>query len=41
MRYPTLVGDRSDLETTSGDAMLYLGSDFVVGKGGRGLWVFG
>lgn len=34
----TLVGDRGNVETTSGEAMLYFGNYFLVGKGGRGLW---
>lgn len=37
MRYPTLVGDSGDVEMASGEAILYFGSDIVVGRGGRGL----
>lgn len=41
MRYTTLVGDSGDVETTSGEAILYFGSDFVVGRGGGGCVVLG
>ena len=38
VRYPTLVRDSGDVETTNREAILYFGRGFVVRTVVRGLW---